>query len=260
MTQIDTIQSAIDTLTTVADNIVSKKDSILKPTDRVMIVTTLFLGIIALIVPYFSERFKRKLFSPTCIFSFSLSPPDCHLTNWTEVSNIIEKPVYYFRFLITNTGKSTLLNCENVVEEIWHFDSSGKPIKVKNFSPVNLKWSGQHGKQFINLNPGRREFCDIGYMPTLAYQKNQSITQNSILQNISGYNKQELRFAFEFAKNFNSQLNCLPPGKYAIKITTYSENYKSVTNNLKISWSGEWKDREEDFFKELVIEKIMRIE
>ena len=92
-------------------------------------------------------------------------------------------------------------------------------------------------------------------MPTLEYQKNPNYTQNKILQDISGYNKRELRFAFEFAKNFNNQLNCLPPGKYVIKITTYSENYKSVTNYIKISWSGEWKNKEEDFFKEFVIEK-----
>lgn len=63
MTNSDTLNTAIDTLVIIGNNVIHENDSVLNTTEWVMIGTTFFLGIIALIVPYFSEKFKRKLFS-----------------------------------------------------------------------------------------------------------------------------------------------------------------------------------------------------
>lgn len=230
-------------------------ETILKATDWVMILTALFLGFVALFVPYLAEFIKRKLFKPIANFTFSLSPPNCHLTSWS-FDSCQQNMVYYFRFLIENTGKTLLQNCENVVEEIWHYDDPDNPKKINNFTPVNLKWSGNQDKQFMNINPGKKVFCDIGYLPTIEFQRNH---QDKLI-NISGYDNIALKFVFEFDKIYYSQLNCIPPGKFALKITTYCENHNNLNNYLEITWSGEWKEIEEDLFRELVIKKIDKIE
>lgn len=44
----------------------------------ILIGTTLFLGAIALIVPYLSELVKRRLFAPKLKVHFRESSPGCH--------------------------------------------------------------------------------------------------------------------------------------------------------------------------------------
>ena len=54
--------------------------STLATNDWVLIGTALFLGFVALFVPYLAEKLKRSYFAPKLILEFDLSPPDCHIT------------------------------------------------------------------------------------------------------------------------------------------------------------------------------------
>lgn len=217
-----------------------------------MLFSTLFLGICAIFCaifgPFIAEKIKRKWLAPILIIEFSQTHPYCHLTHWSDGS-----PVYYFRFIVVNEGKSQARFCEALLEEIWLTDSSGNFIQDENFSPVNLIWVGQYElrerlrmpKKFVNINPKRIVFCDIAHIshPQRAEKSVFYLEKNT----------QELKFFFDITDRFFSQRDCISPGKAKIKISIYSENAPKCEKYFHIEWSGNWKDQEPDMFREIVI-------
>jgi hypothetical protein len=224
----------------------------LTSTEIILITTTLFLGAVALFVPYFAELLKRKLFRPVLKVSIKLGPPDCHKTSWSNTPEPL-KPVYYFRFEVKNTGKTTCRNVENSLENIWRLNSANVPIKIEDFTPVNLKWSLRYELTQQNINPDRKIYCNIGHLPTKQFQES-----NMKLINPIGYNGNDLRLVLDLVTVLNVQLNCLPPGSYILQINTYSENHKTVNTYFKIDWSGIWSDDITTMFQELVITKTSK--
>lgn len=105
----DSLRMLVDSLTQVISN--KQREFDLDTSDWVLVITTLILAFVALFVPYFAEILKRNLFKPKIESSFLLAPPYCHLTSWSNLEPKM-KPLYYFRFQVKNTGKSTLRNCE----------------------------------------------------------------------------------------------------------------------------------------------------
>lgn len=225
--------------------------SMLQTSDWVMIGTALFLGFCALFVPFLAELIKRKLFAPQLSIEFSQTHPYCHLTKRGDGSL-----VYYFRFGVLNEGKSQARFCEAILEELWLADSSGKFIPDENFSPVNLTWVGQYEqrkeylitKQFVDINPKRKIFCDIGHISSPDFQKRAEKSQFYLEKN-----SEELKFFFDTSVKFFSQRDCVSPGRAKIKISIYSENAPKCEKYFQIVWSGNWKDREQDMFREIVI-------
>jgi hypothetical protein len=221
--------------------------------DWVLIGTALFLGLTALIVPWLSEVVKRKAFAPSLKISFELKPPFCHKTYWGSPKN----PVYFCRFLVENTGKSQARLCEVVLEDLWICDASGRSIKIDNFSPVNLKWAGHDPPQFLDINPGRKFFCAIGYISSPSYQY---LFEKKNMVNIPGKESIDIpRFVLDQREIFYAQPNCFVPGKYAIRVTIFSENASEKEIYFEISWSGNWQDTEPEFFRELVISPSKKI-
>lgn len=233
----------------------SATQSMLQVSDWVMIGTALFLGVCALIAPYFAELIKRKWFAPKLVIEFSQTSPYCHLTKRVNGSL-----VYYFRFRVLNRGGTQARLCEALLEELWLADSSGRFIQEENFSTVNLVWVGQYElvgsypspiqlpKQFVNINPKRRIFCDIGHVSSPDFQKDIEKSQFYLEKD-----NEELKFFFDTQIKFFSQRDCISPGKAKIKISVYSENAPKCEKYFNISWSGNWKNREEDIFREIVI-------
>ena len=218
---------------------------LLRASDWVIIGTALFLGACALFVPYLAELIKRRYFAPDLIIRFSQLHPFCHLTRRVDGS-----PVYFFRFQVLNMGKSKAKFCEAVLNELWIADISGNFIKEPNFSSINLNWSGQlQIKQFIDINPERELFCDIGHISSPSLQKDKEISQFYKDNN-------EIKFFFETPFRYFSQQDCILPGKAKIKISVYSENALKIEKYFQIFWSGKWKDLESDMFKEIVISLV----
>jgi hypothetical protein len=221
--------------------------------DCVLIVSTLFLGLIAIIAPYYSKRFNRWKYSPNLSVDINLGPPDCHKTYWSGAIPDYMRPVYYFRFVIRNNGKTICNNVENSLENIWKLNIAREFIKIENFTPINLKWSINFTQNQQNINPGRKLYCNIGHLPTNEYQKLKMKLINPI-----GYKGEDLRIVLDLVTVLNVQLNCLPPGSYIIQVNTYSENHKTIETYFKIDWSGNWKDNEKEIFQELVINKTYK--
>jgi hypothetical protein len=229
----------------------------LQTTDWVLIATALFLGACALFVPYLAEIVKRKLFAPELEISFELKPPFCHRTIWRSKPasyQQISEPVYYFRFQVVNGGRTQARLCEAVLENLWVYDPSDEAAKYANFSPVNMRWAATPS-QFIDINPGRTVFCDIGHISSPDYQR--KIEKSSFIDP-PDYNGIALRFALDIQQIFYSQPNCLPPGKYVLEVGLYSENARRQRQCFEVSWSGKWLDDLDEMFRQIRVKCVKR--
>jgi hypothetical protein len=229
-----------------------------------LVLTNVFLGIVALSVPYFTKYLERHVFTPKLDILFKLEPPFCHLTSWRIISvngNPVSEPVYYFRFLVRNAGKSRARGCEVVLNGLW-IHKDGQKKKIQNFSPINLQWTagvvGQAPPQYIDINPENRGyFCNIGHISSRRYQ----IEREKFIDapGFPACTANHSRFMFDFLQVFNAQSNYLCPGiKYTLEIGVYSENSSYKNAFFDILWSGNWKDRQEDMFKPDTIDIQLR--
>jgi hypothetical protein len=213
--------------------------NVIPSTDVNLIFVTLLLGFCALLAPFITKYAEHHMYAPKLEFSFELDQPYCHKTVYTG-----GEPVYYFRLQIENTGGSQARKCEVVLEKIWTIENE-TPTEVHNFTQVNLIWSGLRDKeiQYIDINPRRRIFCDIGH-----------ITSAEMMRYTGGNNN--LLFVLELLHMFNAYSNQLRPGKHILEIGLYSENATYQKINLEISWSGVWKDSANEMFREINIKQI----
>ncbi|MDO8682340.1 MAG: hypothetical protein Q7N50_02520, partial [Armatimonadota bacterium] len=224
----------------------------------VLVVTTLFLGIVALAVPYVSELVKRRFYAPELLLEFDQTPPDCHITKLKTI-NLLggipygEEPIYYFRFRVTNNGKSQAKRCEPVVERLSVADASGNFIPYKRYTPVSLIWGSSYPTEFVDINPKRRFYCDLFHIPNKKCQEKHSTV--AYVNPPDGENF-DLGIILNVKAAFYSQPNRLPPGRYKIDIAIYSENAKTILRSFVISWSGNWRENEENMFREIVVELI----
>jgi hypothetical protein len=220
----------------------------------VLIGTTLFLGIIAI----WGDQIKRLIFSPKIAVSFEETPPYCHKTSYRSTSiglGEVNEPVFFFRFRVDNIGASKLKNCEVKLDQLWIYNSAGKPQKFSGWNEVSLVWASGR-RSIIDLDPHRKGYCNIGHIASKRYQELHE--QNFI--DLPGSHEKQLRFFFELAEIPYSQPNCLLFGKYAIKLMIYAENAPPRELWFEISWSAKWQDNETEMFRELVVNPIGRLE
>ena len=225
----------------------------LTPTDWVLIGSTLFLGIIAIIAPYGAELLKRSFLAPKLLISFRQSPPICRLASRRSISTPTSVvPSYEFHFQVKNRGKSQARQVEAVLEDIWIYDTSGKPSRIKDFVSVKLRYDNE-GTRFVDINPERQILWNLGYI--LSSPQHPWI-RNELLINAPEGEEDGLRFFLDLLERPFEQPNCFLPGIYGIKVVIYSENAKPSEVNFKIVWSGNWKETEKEMFQEIVIIKV----
>jgi len=215
------------------------------PSDWVQVGSTLLLAAVAFLAPYLVERWKFTYRSPKLKIKFKLAPPDCHQTLWNDGGAVTL--VYYFRFLVQNFGKSQADVCEVTLEKIFKENGAGEMVEDKNFTPVNLKWSGLRNPLERTIQPDREMYCDLGrvHHPSHNYR--------SSYKNFPSKDQALNKFVFELPERYYSGLDCLIPGKYKLVVSVYSNNAKKTTRQFNLSWTGKWQDEESDMFNELVI-------
>ena len=222
--------------------------------DWVLIVTTLFLGAIAIFTPAISKMIKKKWFGPSIAITFDISHPSFLISVDDRNSVLVDEddgyPKYYFQFLIENTGASTLKSCEVVIERIWNIDSDGNPYEFKGFQSANLLWAPQQ-LPIINIRPHRKKYCFLGHISTPEYHppKNKML---DILELLETQNK----FYFEVEEKNSLQPYCLHKGNYMVKVVIYSDNANTEELWFRISWAGLRGDTFYDLLSGLNIELV----
>ncbi len=218
----------------------------------VQIGSTIVLALAAFLAPYLVEKWKSNYHIPILKIDFKLEPPDCHDTlfrlNETIDNKEVKFPVYYFRFAVKNDGKSYAESCQVFLEKIFKENSAGEMIENRNFTPVNLKWSGITKTIEKDIYPDKETYCDLGRIqaPGFNYQ--------SVYKDITSEEQKFNKFIFELAENpLYSQWDCLIPGNYDLVVSVYSKNSKKVTRRFQLSWTGIWRNDVDDMFNELVI-------
>lgn len=233
----------------------------MQTSDWVLIGSTIILAVTALIAPHVYDFIKRWWLAPKLEIEFVHRPPYSYKTIRKTPKEVPQQivvagtlpevfPVFYCRFGVHNKGKSQAKLCEAVLEEIWIADSSGTFHKDENFSPVNLNWVGFKGQPYININPDRHVFCDIGHLSSPEYQRYFEFSRYAL---ISEEDQKKLKFFLDLHIYYFAQRDSLIPGNHKIKVAIYSENAPKCEKMFQISWSGVWKDTEEEMFRELVI-------
>lgn len=217
----------------------------MKVSDWVLISTTSVLAIVAFVAPYVIEKWKYKFYSAKLKFIFFHKPPYCHITKMTGADASF--PVYYFRFIIKNEGKTQAEQCEVLLQKIYKENSAGELKDMGGFTPVWLKWSGTEKNRYLTIQPEREVFVDIGRIQPISYEP------ESVFREITNDDRKKNKFFFEMPERFYAQWDCLVPGKYKIELAVYCKNAPKVNKEFYITWSGEWKDKEADMLNELVI-------
>lgn len=211
---------------------------------------TLSLAVIALAVPFITEIFRSKYRAPKLRIKFNFAPPDCHLTTLGKVV-----PVYYFRFLVENIGKTQAEECEVVLQNILKKQKSGEYKSVNFSTAVNLKWSGINTERSSTtipvvrtIQPEREVLCDLGRIIHPDYK------EETVYWKATPNEKKTNKFMFEIpVEKPYAQWDCLIPGEYKVIVSVYSKNAHREKAEFDIHWSGIWADEEKKMFKELAI-------
>jgi hypothetical protein len=220
----------------------------MQTSDWILIITTLFLGVIAI----FGDRIKQLFYQPKANITFNEIAPYCQKTSYRIPDLHLNLPVFFFRFIVENTGNAKLNNCEAILEQLWICDASGKPNQLTSWTDITLVWAGGR-RPIISLDPHRKGYCNLGHIASEFYQEKFE-KQKTI--DVPGKDDGGLRFFFETNEIPNSQPSCLLPGKYAVKVILYSENINPIELWFEIAWTGKWHDSETEMFSEITINQI----
>lgn len=240
---------------TIVSFVTSAADAVNKVTglsvsDWVQIACTLFLGLAAFFTPLLTDLLKKWWWKPKLKLEMRLSPPSCHITDLIIALSDAQKfrrKAYYFRFLISNNGKSQARKCEVTIESL-EIMKDGKFELYPRYTPVSLVW-GSGNNDFVDINPGRHFYCDFISVPD---HEAQNMTLPNYID-LPSTRSSELGAVLLVRIGFNSQPNRLHMGKYRIAVAVYSENAKTIRLNVIVSWSGIWRETEQEMFKELSI-------
>ena len=151
----------------------------------------------------------------------------CELENPTLYSTKDEfKPIYYCRFVIRNTGKSSLKTVEVMITDLKKEDGD-QFVKVESFSPDNLIWSFLDQIYCPFISPGTSQLCNLGHITDKATQD----FKNEIFELNVRFKSRNLHYL-------------LPEGLYRAEITVGAENAKAEKKYYEINISkSEPKDK-----------------
>jgi len=103
----------------------------------------------------------------------------------------------------------------------------------------------------VDINPERHFYCDFLTIPDKEAQ--------ALLDSLGAYvdppevKPFDLGVVLVLRNAFYSQPNRLPPGKYRIAVTVYSENASPARATFELAWSGMWRAVEKDMHNECVV-------
>lgn len=203
----------------------------------IQIVLAVITGL-AVLVALFQEVIKDYFNKAKLVPTISPKPPDCHQIelhnsqNGQYVSRVI-----YVRIRVEHTKGKTANNVEIILSKVEKKNEKSKWTEVKEFLPMNLKWSHTH-TQTVTLPPSSFRHCDLGSFG----QYNGQIVNQFLIDTIVQPNPVA-----------NGKIpNLLSPGKYKFHILLTGENVKPVIKSWTIDFSPSWSNDEDEMLKKYI--------
>ncbi len=103
--------------------------------DVVLILTTLFLGAVAI----WGEKFRQWLDRPRATVTFEEKSPYCLKTYYRNPDRTVDEPVFFFRFVAQNNGSSALKRLEAMLDQLWVYDSAGHPRHARERLEISIR-------------------------------------------------------------------------------------------------------------------------
>jgi len=198
--------------------------------DWFMVAATIALGVIALVVPWFSELVKRTFFGPKLVAVFREGNPYNHKTHTADP--IV--PLYYFRFGVKNEGSGSAENVEVEVESVKKTDASKRFNSVTTWAPAGLKWSARPDER-VTILPGQTAIADFFRVAQRPRQPDSSVLR------------------VEVQRELFAQSPELAPADYELVLAIYCSNAAPVRYTVKLSFAGVWHEQEQEMFAACVV-------
>lgn len=222
--------------------------------DLITIVTLL-----AIIVALFKDQIISLFFHPNLIAKIELASPDCVQTpiNFFDNSGRIvrSEDSYYFRLWIENTGRIKAENVQVYFSELLQKHLDGHYKRVKQFQPMNIKWSNSPiGRQDIfalEISPFMGRHCDLCHI------RDPETLTGIVMRDNLGVNDEIALVEFDLEVIPATLSNIIEPGEYQIKLKLAASNKRPKEVVLKLNFNGNWYlDESEMFSKGISIEII----
>jgi hypothetical protein len=207
---------------------------------------------LAVLVALFKEEITKIWRRPILDGSIELRAPDCHKTEMTffnqRSGEIFAKgDCYYFRIWVENKGNLRAERVQVYASSLLRKHADGSYKRVKNFLPMNLKWS--HSKQrpegpeifAEGISPFMGKHCDLGHIvdPGVRKQTNQTLPD---------FPEEETLFVLDLEVFPSTLSHLIPPGEYRIDLKIAAANAKPVTKTFELNITGEWYENENKMF------------
>ena len=118
-------------------------------TDSLTAIGTL-LAVLAKTVSSSFDKFKNYFSRPVLKVGINMTPPECHKT--TAMSNQKLYSAFWFRFFVSNEGKSNATNLEMIIEKVERLEDGEWKI-YSAFLPSTLVWTHINKPNLKNLLP-----------------------------------------------------------------------------------------------------------
>lgn len=225
----------------------------MSPSDKVLVGTSLFLGVAALLAPAVAEWLKRRFWAAELEIVFNLAKPDCHRTT-LSLSGFTppQRDTIIYRARVKNTGRTQAHKCEVLLTGLLRANAAGAFIRHERLTPVRLQWSAEPA-DFLDLNPDRDQFVDLFYV--LHPEHNAAWLASGDLIEWPDTPRAGNGLKLNTKTALYSQPNWLSPGKYRLELTAYAENAKEARISLDVVWSGNWQREEAAMFNECVVSR-----
>lgn len=194
----------------------------------VLAIVTFFAVLVALFQEKIKDLFNKAILSP----SIKLRPPDCHQIDLTNNLRQVVGKAIYIRICVSHEKGKSGENVEIILFRVLRKNKNDKWINVKEFLPMNLRWSHTHS-QTVTIPPKSFRHCDLG-----SFRKSQTTTK-FLIDTIVQPN----------AVSGGKIPNLLSPATYKFEILLTGKNVKPVIKSWIIIFKPTWSDKESTMLK-----------
>jgi hypothetical protein len=205
-------------------------------------------------VTVFQEDIKAWRFRPKLRLDVKSERP-CAENNVLPDEDVIagddDIDVYYFRLKVVNEGNVEARDVQVYLKSLEQKDdAAGDYVRVAKFSPMRIVWAHYHTITLGILLPGMPWFCDFFHVS--------DPTKKSLTRGVpSGEERtNDAVMTLDLEVNDSLVLHHLPKGDYRASLMIGASNHKPMEAKVSVSFTGRWRDNEDQMFQEVVIKPL----